>query len=43
MNDFYGHDCGDSVLMSITENIRKSIRICDTIGRRRVFTLVAGN
>lgn len=33
INDSYGHDCGDYLLKSITKDIRKSIRIYDTVAR----------
>lgn len=33
INDLYGHDCGDCVLKSITEVIRKAIRTDDTVAR----------
>ena len=33
INDLYGHDCGDFLLKSITEDIRKSVRIYDTVAR----------
>jgi diguanylate cyclase (GGDEF)-like protein len=33
INDLYGHDCGDSVLKSITEDIGKAIRTYDAVAR----------
>jgi diguanylate cyclase (GGDEF)-like protein len=33
INDQYGHDCGDTVLKSITQDIRNSIRTSDSVAR----------
>ncbi len=33
INDVYGHDCGDYLLKSVTEDLRKSVRTYDTVAR----------
>ncbi|OJF76985.1 MAG: hypothetical protein BKP49_03760 [Treponema sp. CETP13] len=33
INDLYGHDCGDSVLTSVTQDISKSTRTSDCVAR----------
>ena len=33
INDLYGHDCGDAVLTSVTQDISKTVRTSDSIAR----------
>jgi len=33
MNDRYGHACGDALLKTVAEDLRKSVREYDTVGR----------
>ena len=33
VNDTYGHDTGDEVLIEVTRRLRRTVRICDTVAR----------
>ena len=33
VNDTYGHDTGDELLIEVTRRLRSNVRICDTVAR----------